>query len=879
MDMHIALDRPRDDLSPLNERYDVCIIGTGPAGSTLARELATSGLRVVLVESGYHDRRPESDALDLIESVGWPRIEDQWEARNRILGGASHTWGGRCAPFDEIDFETRPWVPMSGWPIGQDELSPYLDRSADHLGLNAGQGFEGENFWEFAKLGAPAFQPDSSKILPFFWQFSRDHKSREYMRFGRRLLEDLAGKVTVVTGATVFNIELDETGEAVAGVACVARGREPLMIAARTVALCAGGIENARLLLASNSVQPAGLGNRHDHVGRYLMDHPRGPVGTFSLADSETLQNALGRYNVRGNIFRAGFRLSPERQREEKLLNCSAWLGEQVAEDDPWEAVKRIVGRRPRGLSDVTTLVRQRALFARGLRSYFRSGSGIARKLDAIRLDCMCEQRPDRDSRITLSDIKDEFGFPIARIDWRVHEEESRTMRRMAELVQAEFARMNLPPLKLEDWVVNGEHFPKSFVDVAHPTGTTRMAQTPETGVVDTKCEVFGVRGLYVSGSSVFPTAGHCNPTQLIVAMAIRLADHLRVAADRPVPVPAKAAAPGEPRPRVLVTGATGLIGSHVATDLQSLGYRVRATTSRAAVVAERRNDGVEWVHFDLHEGGDYDGLVSGCDGVIHVAAEMHSHAKMERTNVQGTRDLVQAAERAGVKAFCYTSSISVYGSGLQPTAHEDSPVLTLGRDVKAEYWGDDGIRTYGRCKLGGEVAIRENARDVRYVIMRPAVVVDVDGIIKLREWPLSKRLFAAHRHSHHVYVRDVSAALVWSMEQGLQGVGEPGSVTVYNVAEDDSPEPRHVQFMRRAYAVTRDARYLPVQAPWFVDWTRDYLKYGSRPFRNPLWRMRYPSEKLCRAGFRFPFGMKFAYKAAIQQLKLERETRSARSK
>ena len=131
------------------------------------------------------------------------------------------------------------------------------------------------------------------------------------------------------------------------------------------------------------------------------------------------------------------------------------------------------------------------------------------RKLSALHLDCMVEQRPDPDSRVTLSDRRDRFGVPLARIDWRVHPDEGRTMRRTAELVAEQFARVGLPAPVVEPWVAAGEEIPATFLDVAHPTGTTRMAADAESGVVDPECRVFGIHGLYIAGSSVFPTAGH----------------------------------------------------------------------------------------------------------------------------------------------------------------------------------------------------------------------------------------------------------------------------------------------------------------------------------------------------------------------------------
>ena len=167
-------------------------------------------------------------------------------------------------------------------------------------------------------------------------------------------------------------------------------------------------------------------------------------------------------------------------------------------------------------------------LMFRGLKDYFILHRGLPHKLDAIYLEAMCEQIPNPDSRITLSDRRDLFGMRISRIDWRVSEEEARAMRRITELMVEQLSRMGLEPPVPEEWVRDGAMFPDTIRDVAHPIGTTRMADDPACGVVDAQCQVHGVHGLFIAGSSVFPTAGHANPTQMIVALALRLADTLK---------------------------------------------------------------------------------------------------------------------------------------------------------------------------------------------------------------------------------------------------------------------------------------------------------------------------------------------------------------
>jgi len=869
-----------DDASPIAV-CDLCIIGTGPAGSTIARELSGTSLRVTMLESGGFIRSPEADVLNEVENIGHPRLANQWFVRNRIVGGSSHTWGGRCAAFDAIDLEERSWVPESGWPFGIGDLAPYLDRTAPYLGLAVGSGFSDERFWTMAGRRPPQSGPDPEALLPFFWQFSRDDEESypyEYMRFSRRLANRLGPNVTLVTGATVLRINPVESGRAVQSVEFAAPDGRRRTLSTSAVVVCAGGIENARILLSSDTVTRNGLGNDRDLVGRYFMDHLRGPVGSFEVVGSEALQKHFGRYNVRGHLFRAGLRLSPEIQRAKKLLNCAAWLGDVVAPDDPWNALKRILRGKPQLPSDAIAMASNAGLLVRGLKDYVIERNGVPRKLEALTLDCMCDQRPNRDSRVTLSERRDRFGMRLSRIDWRIHGDETRTMRRMAELVAEQFIRMSLPAPVLADWVRDGADFPLNFTDVAHPAGTTRMSDDPTKGVVDAECGVHGIEGLYIAGSSVFPTVGHCNPTQMIVALALRLADHLKDRAEAARKAVVRMTKASEARPtRVLVTGATGRIGHVVVSDLLERGYHVRATTSKVPPEGDDHRGALEWRHFDFLNATDYDGLVTGCDAVLHIGAEMGNIERMWRSNVDATRLLAEATERAGAKAFCYTSTVAVYGSGLARMMTEDAPVLTADRDIRSEYWAIDQTRAYGRTKLGGELALRQAARAVRYVVLRPTVVVNVSQIVEIRDWSRVKRTLAAHRHAHHIYVGDVSDAIIWSMERAIAGAGAPGCIETFNLSEDELPEPTHADFMRKAFAVSGDPRFRVVRVPWPADWMRDFLRFRTLPLRNPGWRMRFPNDGLRAAGYRPRFGMAQAYALALETIRNEAKHTLAR--
>ncbi|AIC31399.1 NAD-dependent epimerase/dehydratase family protein (plasmid) [Rhizobium etli bv. mimosae str. IE4771] len=326
------------------------------------------------------------------------------------------------------------------------------------------------------------------------------------------------------------------------------------------------------------------------------------------------------------------------------------------------------------------------------------------------------------------------------------------------------------------------------------------------------------------------------------------------------------------PAETILVTGATGRIGRVVVADLLDRGYRVRATTSRTQPPSEG-NHRLEWCQVDLAGNTDLNSLVGGCSAVLHLAAEIGKKHRMRAINETATERLARAAEDAGVRAFCYTSSVAVYGSGRSVTISESSPVLSIERDVASEYWALDYVREYGRTKLAGERAITRVADHMRCVVLRPAVVVDIEQIIGVRDWSIVKRMLASHRHSHHVYVGDVSDALIWCMEQGLAGVGEPGRVDIYNLADDDRIGPRHIDFMRKAFAASGDRRYRVVSVPWVVDWLHDFVRFHSLPIRNPLWRMRFSGDRLKAAGYKFKYGMGKAEQLALARLAIEAQT------
>lgn len=799
-------------------RCDVCIVGAGLAGSAIAAELATTDLDTVLLESGD----------------GSVRTPD------------------RIAPSDEIDLATRSWVPHSAWPLTAAELHPYLERAARHVGLAAGIGTNADRLGETVPRARMPVSPDPDQLLVRYWQIGRDAQPAGAGRgSGRGAHRTIGPRQALVLGATVTSVISSDVGDRVDGVRWADQIGVIRELATPIVVLCAGGIDNPRILLNSTAGAPGGPGNAHDLIGRFLMGLAEIRVAEFTSADARRLPAALGPLTVGRHVLRAGFRLSPTVQRAEELLDVTVLLDDKVSRHRRRGALRRIVG------------VGERA------------------GPPALTLTAICEQIPDPESRLTLGAEMDRWGVPTPVLMWPGHREEIRSVRRAAELMVAEFARMGLPIPRLLPWVRGGEDAPDDRrVDVDHPVGTTRMADDPRTGVVDVDGGLHGVDGLFVTGGSVLPTTGPGATIEVIVALALRTADAIRarhhasrVPQVSPVrPFAARRLGAPATRPLVLVTGATGRVGRHLVPELLARGYRVRAAGLRAPA----SSGPIEWIHLDLRTAGvrEYRAAVGGCAAVVHLAASFDARPSMPTVNAGATGSLAMAAESAGVVTFCYISSVAVYGSPRRRDVDEESPVVTTEHLVPDEYLASARLREYGRTKLLGEELIRASAGSVRYTVLRPTVVVDVGDIVAIRSWSRLRRMRAASRHAHFVYVGDVADAITWTVARGLAGAAAPGAVEVFDLHDDDVPGPRYADFLRDAYAATGDRRFRFLPIPGIIDRINAAIRFRSR--RHTFGHVRFRSAKLRDAGWRMPWGMAYARSEALDRLRSDRLGRPA---
>jgi choline dehydrogenase-like flavoprotein len=547
---------------------DLAIVGGGPVGLTIADRCGRAGIDVVLLESGLEREDEAHEALNRVIAAEFAQDADLgerrtgfhqpqaplWRARRqeygvrcRGLGGSTQAWAGKVAPFDEIDFAARAWVPDSGWPIGRAELQPWLDRAGDLLGLSPVE---------------PPARFGGAGLRSCYWQFARSTVERlDVMRFGRDFAPDLPPNVRVLLDATVTRLGFDPVAGAVHELEIANISGTSVLVRPRRVVLAAGAIENARLLLVATDVDPR-LPNPHDLIGRYLIDHAGVRLGRVEgAANIGLLARKFGFHGLnharRSHMFQHGLALSPQLQEEERLLNAAVYFAPRRAPDDPFDAIKRLIAGRSGGpLRDLAATAKGVGLIARGMGAralaWHRTpqalkelvvtlaikvapnmvadefvSSGLPHKLTGLDIEAISETAPDHSNRIHLTDRLDALGMRVAAAKWRVGPIEWRTFEMLAERLERAMAAAGYPAVTLADWV-KGQGLARPVpVDLAHSMGTTRMAMDPSRGVVDTDCRVFGTDNLYVAGGSVFPTGGHANPTWMFLALALRLADHL----------------------------------------------------------------------------------------------------------------------------------------------------------------------------------------------------------------------------------------------------------------------------------------------------------------------------------------------------------------
>ncbi len=494
---------------------DLAIIGGGPAGITLARAFAGSDVRVTVVEAGGLELDQDVQALYQGESTGidYPVAA----SRLRFLGGSSNHWGGYTRPLDPIDFAQRDWVAHSGWPFGIDAIQPYYPAASELVEVAPGH-YNDADYWR-QQTGAALPGPVSGRMRLQFVHFSPP------THFGTRYGPELkrAQNIQVLLNANV--VDITASGDARRAERLAIRTLTGLQhtLSAKYFVVATGGLENARMLLLSNAVAAAGLGNQHDLVGRFFMEHPH-MVGFAEMVAADLGRiPRIFRERIRANGHSVQVALNPSESflRERRLLNATFMVG--------------VAGEYRQGV-EVPPADPRRAVahqdMLRAARRFLADGKAAVKPDDPeyigmwLGIGGSCEQVPDPDSRVSLADERDALGLPKIRLNWRLAEQDRRSFVEHMRSLALEYGALGMGRMLVH--IEDDGLWPNKVNGGNHHMGTTRMSDDPKRGVVDPDCRVHGMENLYVAGSSVFPTCGSANPTLTLVALALRLADHLK---------------------------------------------------------------------------------------------------------------------------------------------------------------------------------------------------------------------------------------------------------------------------------------------------------------------------------------------------------------
>lgn len=513
---------------PIEIECDICIAGAGAAGITLALKLAQPGRRIVVLESGGLTFDGDTQALYMGHATGQPYY-NLTSCRLRYFGGTTNHWAGYCNLPRRIDFENRPALGIPGWPIGYDDVLPWIYRAATHLGLEPA-GLDPFAHPEAARDDLPMAIDNRSDILRT--QFNQKSLPVN-RRFNARFRDELASlpDTDVFLYANLTRIGMADDGATVETLTVKTLTGREFFVRPKVFVLACHAIESCRLLLVSDDVVSTGIGNASDHVGRYFMDH---------------LQVRADRVVANPELpldFYFNDMIKPESERQD--MNLFAFEDETLRHNEMLPYCCSLVPRYDGGLESArdagSRLVKgffepfdlQMARDVGTLLSYpgstatnFATRLGMSSREPAyFEATHNITQAPNHGSRITLATERDALGVPVVSLHWLLSDADFHTFARGQELLTMELSALGLGRFAPEP--LTRSYVARNIFGHYHHMGTMRMSSSPSSGVVDSNCRVHGTNNLFVAGSGIFPSGTSSGPTMMLIALALRLADHL----------------------------------------------------------------------------------------------------------------------------------------------------------------------------------------------------------------------------------------------------------------------------------------------------------------------------------------------------------------
>ena len=503
-----------------------------------ARRMARAGLSVVVLESGGPGDNTATSALNSIEDVN-RNYAGGVTGRYRGLGGTSLKWGGRLLPITPSEAGDRSYLGLGAWPFDIRELDAYREEVERLFGIDASS-YEEHVLDEFALRGAlPSDDSDFAIRCPKWVAFSR-------CNVGNLLRAELdeQANLDVRLDATVVDFSFDPTFERLTSVTARDAAGRSVRVQAQEFLIAAGTIETTRLLLFMRMKSEEKVFANCRVLGRFFQEHLGATVAEL-IPRNSAANDAFGYRFIRSTRRSIHLELRPDAQREANVASAFVHVVMSTSADSSTAIVRRALrgvqqGRLAVGPRDLARLAGDSIALLRGVYwRYVRSRHYWPADLRHT-VNVWIEQLPNYENHIGLSEQRDAYGVPIARIEWQPKDEDERTFQACMSKLQSYWTRYDLSRIATLKWV---DGLTEGVVPVnslasglLHPSGSTRMGVDPRESVVDGDLRCHALRNVSLASASAFPTAGSANPTLAIIEVAMRAADAITARLQKSLP-------------------------------------------------------------------------------------------------------------------------------------------------------------------------------------------------------------------------------------------------------------------------------------------------------------------------------------------------------